>query len=293
MLVFTLNSCFLFENSGGKVDPIPTKEAIPTFIDTPTLFETDISKLDESSGIVPTKGINNGLWVQEDGGNPLGLHLIGQDGVYKKFYPMTGTNRDCEDIAIGPGPESGKNYVYLADIGDNNALYNEYYIHRFIEPTLSETFIASYETITFTYSDGKSYNSEALLLDPLTKDLYIITKDQFNVLVFKLPYPQATSTPSIAQYLGIIPLFQITAGDISAKGNEILLKNYFAVYYWKLKANETIFQALSRGRDVGPAYIREDQGEGICFDNDANGFYCLGERAEKPYAPKLYYYMKK
>lgn len=288
-----LQSCFLFNKGGGDPTPDPDTSKVTEFLDMPLSFETDINKLDETSGLANCTTFSNALWAQEDSGNPLGVHLIGKDGTYKVFFSMNGANRDCEDLAIGPGPVANRNYIYLADIGDNNNKHTQYYIHRFFEPVDGQTNISEYETITFTYPQNMSYNSEAMFVDPLTKDIYVITKDQFNVLVFKLPYPQSVTNSSEATYLGTIPLFQVTAADISPKGDEILIRNYFAIYYWKLKAGESIYQAISRPRDVNPSYQREDQGEAICWDKDVKGFYVLGERAEKPYAPKLYYYMKK
>ena len=44
---------------------------------------------------------------------------------------------DVEDIAIGPGPEAGVDYLYLGDIGDNDEQRREIRIVRFAEPELS------------------------------------------------------------------------------------------------------------------------------------------------------------
>ena len=48
-------------------------------------------------------------------------------------------NRDWEDIAVGPGPDASKSYVYVADIGDNEGQYQYKYIYRFEEPVLNKT----------------------------------------------------------------------------------------------------------------------------------------------------------
>jgi hypothetical protein len=292
-LACSFYSCCLIE--GGCEPPVPSEDtvALPTFESNPVGFSTPLDVLNETSGIVAARNQPDALWVQEDSGNKVGIHLLGTNGAYKKFVFFPGSNRDWEDIAIGPGPEASKNYIYLADIGDNNQKYSEYYIQRFLEPEATQTEVVNFDTIKFKYPNGKSYDAETIMIDPKTKDLYIVTKTEFNVNVFRLRYPQATDSINEAEFLGVIPYFQIVGGDISSDGNEIVMKNYFSVFYWRLKANETIYQAISRTRDLGVPYIIEPQGEAICWSQGAKGIYTLSERASNVEAPKLYYYAKK
>ncbi len=42
--------------------------------------------------------------------------------------------KDCEDVATGPGPIKGKNYIYLGDIGDNAEKRRYISVYRFEEP---------------------------------------------------------------------------------------------------------------------------------------------------------------
>jgi hypothetical protein len=290
LLCIGLNSCFLFPKDPT---PIVVEPSLPSFADTPLVLPVTGGLMDEASGVARSTTFSNAVWIIEDSGNKPGLHLLGTDGTYKKFVDFRGNNRDWEDLASGPGPTEGVNYVYVPDIGDNNVVYPEYYIYRFPEPTSNQSVIDSYETIKFKYPGGVSYNAETLLLDPKTKDLYVITKDQFNVRVYYLKYPQPINTSFEAEYLGDIPYFQMTAGDISPDGTEILLKNYLAVYYWKKKDSETIYQTLKRNRDIGAPYFREHQGESICWDINAKGYYTISERGGLPPIPDLYYYFKK
>ena len=62
-------------------------------------------------------------------------------------------NRDWEDIAVGPGPVDGKNYVYVGEIGDNDAKYRFKRVYRFEEPVLNKTTksidIVAFDTIIF------------------------------------------------------------------------------------------------------------------------------------------------
>ncbi len=53
-------------------------------------------------------------------------------------FRVTGAQaRDWEDISIGPGPQRGKSYLYIGDIGDNNEARSEIVVYRVAEPTLT------------------------------------------------------------------------------------------------------------------------------------------------------------
>lgn len=287
-----LNSCYLFGSGGDDPKPTP-KDSTTAFNTTPQVFDTPVDKTNEASGIAPSRLYFGSLFIVDDSEAAAGYHVFSKDGSYQKFVNINGHNRDWEDIATGDGPETGKSYIYAADIGDNGNVHKQYTIYRFEEPNSSVNFVEEVDAIQFFYPNNESNNSETLLLDAKTKDLYVITKDQFNVKVFRLKYPQPVNQPFEAEYLGVIPYWGIVGGDISADGNEILLKTYIAVFYWKRKTNESVFQALSRTRDVGAPYVQENQGESICWDYQAKGYYTISERGGQPTAPKLYYYTKK
>ena len=287
-----LNSCFLFGSDGGEQKPI-LKDSTTQFNSVPQIFDTPLDKTNEASGIAPSRLYFGSLFIVDDSEAAAGYHVFSKDGSYQKFVNINGQNRDWEDMATGDGPEIGKSYIYAADIGDNGNVHKQYTIYRFEEPNSSVNFVGKVDAIQFFYPNKESNNSETLLLEPKTKDLYVITKDQFNVKVFRLKYPQPVNQPFEAEYMGVIPYWGIVGGDISADGDEILLKTYIAVFYWKRKANESVFQALSRTRDVGAPYIQEPQGESICWDYQAKGYYTISERGNTPNPPKLYYYSKK
>ncbi len=282
-----LQSCFLF----NKPTPPKDENSLPEFIGMPDIYPVTPGQIDEASGMVDGK-INDGLWVIEDSDTKAGIDLISHEGAYIRKVDFNGVNRDWEDIATGPGPQDNVNYIYISETGDNNEVYGQYYIYRFPEPAPGQTLVSEYDKITFTYSDNKSYDAETLLLDPLTKDLYVITKRQFNVNVFRLAYPQSTDKPMVAQFLQTIRYPFLTGGDISADGKEILLKGYDAIYYWKRRDGESVIQTLSRDRDIGAPYLKEPQGESVCFDQEGKGYYTISELADAPYV-NLYYYRKK
>ncbi len=285
IITFTLSSCDWFKKTPS---PTPT-ETIPDFEMIPKSSLLPSNLVNEASGVADSRSMQGNVWVQEDGDNPNLLHQFSHSGEYKGNIQMPFPNRDWEDISIGIGPESGKNYIYLAEIGDNSAVYNnQYYIFRFVEPrTLSEK-ITNFDRISFQYPDG-SRDAECILLDPATKDIYIVTKREFNVRIYQLPYPQSTNEIQTAKFIQSIPLLAITSGGISSDGKEIVLRNYDAIYYWYRKEGESIATTLARNRDKLLPYAKEQQGEGFCFDKNNKGYFTNSE-LEPNY---LHYFAKK
>ena len=106
--------------------------------------------------------------------------------------------RDWEDMCIGPGPQKNIDYLYIGDIGDNFSKFKKKRIHRFKEPIIDlnqdspfNIKIKDFDTIVFTYPDGNR-DAEALMVDPNTKDLYILSKRESSVSIYRLPFPQST-----------------------------------------------------------------------------------------------------
>lgn len=280
-----MQSCFLFEKPiNPKVD-----SDLPSFNKTPSIFTINSRNLQEASGIVSSNNFANKLWVQNDGGNPPYLHLISDAGDYIGNINLQVENRDWEDIAYGPGPIENSNYIYVADTGDNQEKEKEYSIYRVQEPNGLNSNL-SVERIKFVYEDGKSYDTETLLCDPKTKDLYLITKRQLNVKVFKLKYPYSNSEINTAKFEGAIKVPFLVGGDISPDGSEIILKSLTTIYYWKKQSTESIFETLERDNDLILPYQRENQGEAVCFSKNANSYFTIGELSGNQ--NKLYRYDK-
>jgi hypothetical protein len=240
-------------------------------------------RMDEASGLADSRTLPGYLWTHEDAGNLSVLYLLRKDGREIRQYAPEGIiNRDWEDIAVGAGPREGVSYLYLGDIGNNdaNAATDVHFIYRMPEPTNLDGGIraADIERISYRYPDGPR-DAEVLLFDPLTQDLFIVSKELNMANLYRLPYPQTVSVVITAEKLGSLPSVQIaTGGDISFDGLEILVRTYTNIFYWKRNANESVGQTLSRPWAKTLPYELEPQGEAICFDKEANGYFTLSER---------------
>lgn len=116
--------------------------------------------LEEASGLAASARYPGYLWTHNDSGNGATIFLIDQKLNIVLTCALEGVdNRDWEDITLGPGPEPGKQYIYVGDIGDNTARHEEKYIYRFEEPFWKKgedkIKITTFDKITVKLSDGK------------------------------------------------------------------------------------------------------------------------------------------
>jgi len=262
------------------------------------LFESQRSvgivskKLSEASGLVASISNPGYFWTHNDGRNPPEIYLINEKAEVVMTCKLKNVvNRDWEDITIGPGPEEGVNYLYVADIGDNDAVYPYKILYRIKEPELSEKKIEIKEIdkLVFKLPDG-TRDSEAIMVDPITNYFYIISKREKSVRLYEIKFPVASDTLQ-AVALGKLPLSDIVAANISSDGSEVLLKNYGYIYYWKRAGDESILTLLQRD-PVKLKYEPETQGEAIAWRRDGTGFYTLSESGLITQAD-LFFYKRK
>lgn len=271
----------------------PIENANIDFVVAPPLAEATHDKLVELSGLAASKKHPGLLWTHNDSGNDAEIYLVDQKLNIKLTCKLPGViNRDWEDIAVGPGPDSTKTYVYVGEIGDNDAIYPLKHLYRFEEPDLdstTQTFtVASFDTITFRFPDAIK-DSEALMVHPITKDIYVLSKRENPVIVYALKYPQSTTDTITAEKLVSLPITQIVSASMSASGREILMKNYETIYYWNI-GDKPLTEALAAVPQQ-IEYDPEPQGEAITWAHNDAGFYTISEKniGKRSY---LYYYKR-
>ncbi|PQA56183.1 PE-PGRS family protein [Siphonobacter curvatus] len=248
----------------------------------------------EASGLAVSRHQPNFIWTHNDSGDPNRIFLLDATNAQWKATVTVenATNLDWEDMAAAV--RDGVPTLYVGDTGDNLNQYSTHAIYRFPEPnpaTLSgNVSVSNVERITYRYPDGQ-WDAEALMVDPQTLDIYIISKVSSGTHLYRLPYPQSTTEVITAETVASLSQSTITAADISPDGQEILMKDYLTVYYWKRNAGESIAQTMQRSARVMP-YFPEPQGEAIAFATDRSGYYTLSEDRNNIRA-HLYFYPRK
>ena len=253
--------------------------------------------LTEASGIAVSRSNSSILWSHNDSGHPNRLFAVGDKGENFGYFFLTGAGtRDYEDICMGKGPENGVNYIYLADIGDNDAEHNYIVVYRIKEPDATQLEpagthyfnINDIERMEFTYPDGPR-DAETIMIDPITKDIYFVSKRDPRSIVYRASYPQEVGERTELEKLAQLPFNWAVAGDISADGSQIGIKVKNKIYFWERNPQETIIDALKREPELLP-YILEPQGESFAWTEDGSGYFTLSE--ESGTQPDVYYYSK-
>ena len=304
MIFSTLHNCISQSSSRNFVLILCT--LIILFLPLPSSAQNQAHETRKNLGIIQNTAIKEAsgiacsiknpdiLWTHNDSGDTSRIFAVDVDGKDRGEFYLTGIQaRDWEDIATGPGPVDGESYIYIAEIGDNLARHHVKYIYRFPEPRVInngkkvELEIDEFDIISFQFPDGPR-DAETIMVDPHTKDIYIVSKRENDVRIYRAPYPQPTTGTMILEFLTTLNLTNVNGGDISGSGAGILLKTYTAIYFWQRFPGKPLWQSFDT-KPIRAPYIIEPQGEAVCWNTDSNGYFTLSEkRGNQPVC--LYYY---
>jgi hypothetical protein len=285
----------------------------------------DTTWWDEVSGVVASRTSPGVLWAIADSGNAadvVAADLEGNELARLDLGTDLGAaNVDWEDLAIGPGP-GGVDHLYVGDIGDNgpsnldddDSIRGSISVYRLPEPEVAvgdelgtvEVPADEVLQIEASYPDVDSsgqpdrQDAEALLLDPVTGDLLVVTKrigfpstpEQPGdpvARVYELAAPHGTGPTEMALVgtVGGSSARWLTGGDVGADGSQILLRSYGGAFLWHRTPGESVAEALAGEPcplEVGDPAVSGNQGEAVAFVGGTAGYVTVSERAD-PEAP--------
>jgi hypothetical protein len=255
------------------------------------VVELDVPNLSEASGLCASRTSPGVFFTHNDSGTSTDVYAFSLDGSLIATLTLSGAlSEDWEDIGVGPGPESGQSYLYVADIGDNDRIRTtSIVIQRALEPALSasdrgQALSLPFQSLYFSYPD-EPHNAETLLVDPISGDLYIATKgdaDGSHVYVAHAPHSTSAITP--LEYVttlafGAAPLEGsplATGGSVAPDGSALLIRTYDGVFLWARAPGTSLAEALL-GEPCALPVAKEGQGEGVTFGADAWSYFTIGE----------------
>ena len=247
--------------------------------------------LEEVSGLVVSQRYPNRLYVHTDSGGEAAVFVLDTLGNELGRLDLSGLkNRDWEDIAIGPGP-NGSSYIYIAEIGDNEAKHEEIYLYRFAEPELLQPIPSTAIDQVALQFPGGPKDAETLLADPISGTLFIVSKREPKNALYQVPTTAFEKGSATLEKVHEFDFNSSVAGDISKDGSQLLIKTYLAVFYWKRTEKQSLVEALK----VAPMrlpYVPEPQGEAIGFNFKGDAYFTLSEK-RNGVIPTLYRYRKK
>ncbi len=233
----------------------------------------------EASGLAASSDNAGVVWTHNDSGGAASLYALGRRAQLKATLPLSGAvNIDWEDIARGPGPAGGPDWLYAADIGDNDAVRSSIRVYRTAEPNLSgfsdgaQLAPSPTTSVELTYPDG-ARDAEALIVDPKSNDLYLITKRESRSRVYRARAPSFVGERVTLSFVRELSYGEVVGADACPNGRTVLVKRYFA-----LDAYSGSSVAAALAATPSPRLLEaEPQGEAIAADPKCSGYYTLSE----------------
>jgi hypothetical protein len=254
-------------------------------------------KIKEASGLAISSASDDFLWTLNDSGGSAHLHLFGTDGRdHGKTKVTNAENIDWEDLASFT--LDGKNYLLVADVGDNDALRETCTLYFIPEPKLPAdgkklgAELTSTRHIEFRYEDGPR-DCESVAVDVVDEKIILISKRSQPPEVYELPLrASAKRGVIVARKIGVtavdspvgslIPFAnQPTGLDISRDRSHAAVVTYYGVFLFPRQAGETWTQALAR-KPVSLGSHGLGQAESIAFSRDGKFIYTISEGKNSP-----------
>jgi hypothetical protein len=239
------------------LQPAAAFAACPTFANSSQVMghvsDTSLHELSELVASTDNPGV---FWTEEDSSNPNMVYAINATGQTVGEFTIPGTRDiDWEDLSIDR--RAGTDFLYVGDIGDNKGTRDgsnttnksRVRLYRFPEPMVSATgpkvtgTITGFDTFVYRYADANGTfiaprNSESLMTDPTTHDVYVVEKTKQTVggqkqnWIFRLDQPLQNGVTNIARKVAITTTAKAyLSADISPSG-DIALKAGTVAYIW-------------------------------------------------------------
>jgi hypothetical protein len=254
--------------------------------------------IDESSGLAASRANPGTYWTHNDSGDGPFIYAFDEKGARRGVWRVNGAKaRDWEGIAVGPGPDKSRSYIYAGDIGDNSEHRMEIVVYRLPEPTITAADLQSTkmrpsltepaDVITLKYPDG-SHDSECLLVHPITGDLYVLTKRVFaHTKIFKASAPLDTKSTITMKLMGKLEIPTrvggvITDGVIAPDGRRVALCDYLQGYELVLPDAIVDFDEIWKQQLKTIGMGERQQGEAITYRLDGRALLATSEGTSSP-----------
>jgi hypothetical protein len=256
------------------------------------------TQLSEISGLAVSRRHDDVLWLLDDGGNPARLFAINDNGDRLATVRVEGVAKtDWEDLAAFR--MDGKDYLLIADTGDNGGLRRTLLLHVVEEPAQVENArVRPAWSIAFRWPDGPR-DCEAVTVDAERGRILLVSKKRQPPELFSLPLQPArgVQTATLLGKLAGVPVasdeeqrqnarqarirHQVTAADFSPAADTLAVMTYHELLLYRREGDEDWGRTVSR-----PARIHElpwlPQAEAVGWTEDGRSLYATGEFVPAP-----------
>jgi hypothetical protein len=240
------------------------------------------------------------LWVANDGGNDARLYAISRRGAKLATFRVAGAeNTDWEDLA--GFRLDGRDWLLVADTGDNGGLRRTLQLHVFAEPArLQDGVLRPAWTIVFRWPDG-ARDCEAVAVDAARGEILLVSKKRQPPQLFSLPLrPPRGAGTLVARRIGTLAgvpqgdrdevaanpelariRSQVTAADVAPDRHALALLTYRDVLLYRRRGREDWAAALARPPEIHALPLLP-QAEALAWSADGRGLYATGEFSPAP-----------
>jgi hypothetical protein len=236
----------------------------------------------EASGMAPSWS-GDVLWVNNDAGDGPVLYAIGTDGAALGGVVVEGaTHTDWEDLASGPCG-AACSCLYVADIGNNDGTRTEGVVWRIPEPSLEDTRSQPAEALRYVFPDGPQ-DSEAMLVDPVTGEIFLLTRTIGTTRVYGFPDApaQPTDAPVTLELVATLDLTElgndgeVVGGSVSRGGARVALRTNGDLLLFQAPDGGGVRQALETAYTRLPTPEVPDP-EAMSWSYDGSRIYLANE----------------
>jgi len=100
-------------------------------------------------------------------------------------------------------------------------------------------------------------------------------------MVYRASRPQSLDKKITLRYVASLNRHGAVGGDISPAGDLIIVRGYYWIALWTRPKGSDLPKAFS-GEPVIAPFVWEPQGEAVCFDHAAAGYFTLSEKRKQP-----------
>ncbi len=260
--------------------------------------------INESSGLAVSRRTPGIMWTHNDSGGLPRLFVSTIEGRHLAIVNVRGaSNRDWEDMASYSF--DGKDWLLIADVGDNRAVRKQYILYIIEEPEIDlnrenqilEAPVA--EKIRFVYEDG-ARDCEAVGVDTVLRQILLLSKRDVPPVLYSLPIRSEGDDPIIAKRLVAVskiprptaediaddPRYgkyrsMPTAMDVNRNGTLAIVITYKDAYKFRRNMGKTWEESFVETPRILPLPKRR-QGESGCFSAEGQAVFVGTEGRPAP-----------